>query len=295
MLKREPIQTAVNHERWLVSYADFITLLFAFFVVMYSVSSVNESKYQAVFEQFQSAFPKVDQVGDVPLQSLAPDAVDTLISEIHAFITQSDPALLGLTDNEKWVDITLDAHMLFDTASAELSQQAMMVLSDISATLTPLANSIQVRGHTDNIPINSGLYKNNWALSSARAVAVVSFLVEKGIAPLQLTAVGLSKYDPIDTNDTEYGRKNNRRVVIRILKNLPSNNLQSKSSDLKNLADKPRSTAEQAADKPNKGDANQLPIIPQPTATQQTYDKANAIIKPVKLNDGGLLFTSDGK
>jgi len=281
MLKREPIKIAVNQERWLVSYADFITLLFAFFVVMYSVSSVNEKKYQAVFNQFQSAFPKLDQTDGLPSQVLTSDNIDVLINDVQVLISQLNTDFMGLTDNEEWVDITLDSHMLFDSASAELTNQARLVLKDVGLVLTTLSNRIQVRGHTDDIPISNTLFKNNWALSTARAVAVVSFLTDKGVEPAQLTAMGFSQYEPIDSNETEFGRKNNRRVVIRVLKNTPRSN--NDSVDI--ISD----TDEKSTDDTN----NDKQTLDENLNHQKSnYDKSKAIIKPLKLDNGGLLFTS---
>lgn len=250
MPRRRPVDINVHHERWLVSYADFITLLFAFFVVMYSISQVNESKYRVLSETMVEAF-NLDkdrtvapiQVGE-PSRSIDPSAIHLVTEEMlekgkgpeegdGPFDRSADlPQLTGhfrdefadlvddeqilLHGNEMWLEIELKSSILFDSGGTEPNLQAEAIFADIAKMLAPFNNPIQVEGFTDNIPINNSRFPSNWELSSARAAAIVRLLANEGIATRRLSAVGYGEHQPVADNDTEEGRAKNRRVVLMI-------------------------------------------------------------------------------
>jgi chemotaxis protein MotB len=256
-----------NHERWLVSYADFITLLFAFFVVMYAVSSVNEGKYRVLSNTLTDAFHEPTrstnpiQIGELrrssgPLLGDAPsysalettqkdgpenaeaaferqprDGFETspngmaeskrlgyiagsLASVLEPYM---DEKLVNITHNGLWVEVDMKSQLLFTSGSARLSRPALRLLGDVSRVLKPLPNSIHVEGYTDNVPISTTSFPSNWELSAARAASVVHLFTRAGIEPQRLAAIGFGEHRPIDNNDTEAGRQNNRRVSIIIL------------------------------------------------------------------------------
>ena len=252
MARRRPVETNVNHERWLVSYADFITLLFAFFVVMYSISQVNEGKYRVLSNTLVSAFnnsgvqsssiPPI-QVGD-PSLSVDPSAIDLRLIETDktgdgefsgdgSFNKTADLPQLSdifekefsdliesqqvqLHSNEFWLEVALSSSILFESADAEASIQAESIFSDIAGILKPFNNPIQVEGFTDNVPIRTAQYPSNWELSSSRAASVVRLLMKGGVAAERLSAVGYGEFQPIGDNTTVDGRSKNRRVVLMI-------------------------------------------------------------------------------
>lgn len=244
-----------NHERWLVSYADFITLLFAFFVMMYSISSVNEGKYRVLADSMVSAFQTVNQddalqsepvVSKTPVQigqtpkmlAPVPDKLSrqnasqkssdnnekskqqssaTLKKDIQKSLKKwVDNKQLKVKSNNKWVDIEIGSSVLFRSGSAALSSQALKVLEPLSYQLLGADNPIYVLGYSDNIPIYTQKYASNWELSAARAVSVVNVFSSLGIDPELLGAIGFGEQRPIADNSTETGRSKNRRVVIRI-------------------------------------------------------------------------------
>lgn len=264
MVRRRREDIHINHERWLVSYADFITLLFAFFVVMYSISQVSDSKYRVLSDTFIEAFNqptnsqtnlepndqlnpsnsviapiemgKTAQSTDdekivaaqdgpaevAPLPTENPQTADELaqISDLvsEKFAQLIEDQLINVSSNELWLQIELKDSILFSSGSADTSEQAQKIFDEIAAILKNYSNPVQVEGFTDNIPINSARYPTNWELSSARASAIVKYLVTKGVAPERLSAVGYGEYQPIAPNDTEAGRAQNRRVAIMVAK-----------------------------------------------------------------------------
>ena len=291
MIRRPTIETKINHERWLVSYSDFITLLFAFFVVMYSVSQVNESKYKILSETLGKEFSsnttenQSTDNDDVIPQNNEPIA----LNELHDQITDALNDLLNqekikVSANEHWVDIELNAKLLFVSASAEPNQQAREIFTDLAAVLQPHTNAIAIAGHTDNVPINNGKYVDNWELSSARAVSIVNLLARDGVSPERLSAVGYGEYRPIADNSSEQGRAENRRVVVRVSKEaalLPAQTtdelFETSLSDETPLQEK--------------SDAPEASLTPSPEP--EPSETPTSDITPVKLKGGGLLFTSD--
>ncbi len=254
MARKKKPEEHVNHERWLVSYADFITLLFAFFVVMYSISSVNEGKYRVLSDSISAAFdparaglpiklssPLRPPIVDRDFQARTEDVVNienqypsvfsgpeaseedkVNLRKISQQVTKSlsplvDKKLIKLTNNDLWVEIEIKSSILFPSGSARLSPKARPVLRRIGEILSQFDNQIQVEGFTDNVPIDTDEFPSNWELSSARAASVVHLLAGAKLQPRRLSAVGYGEYKPVASNDTPKGRRKNRRISIVVL------------------------------------------------------------------------------
>ncbi|WP_341958951.1 flagellar motor protein MotD [Pseudomonas sp. RC10] len=236
-----------NHERWLVSYADFITLLFAFFVVMYSISSLNEGKYKVLSEALVGVFNEAERsVKPIPIGEQKPQTVrpaDPLVQDSE----QTDAALgqgaqdplksiaddvnaafgdliasnqMTVRGNELWIEIELNSSLLFGSGDALPSNQAFDLIDKVAKIIKPFDNPIHVEGFTDNQPINSSQYPSNWELSSARASSIVRMLAMDGINPVRMASVGYGEFQPLTSNATADGRARNRRVVLVISRNL---------------------------------------------------------------------------
>jgi len=247
MPRRRTVDLHVSEERWLVSYADFVTLLFAFFVVMYSVSQVSESKYRTLSSTLVEAFSEPErslnpiQVGDPALASdpqvikseHQSDNQNALDAEGGAFDKTADlpqlsdqfsqqfadlidDELLQVNSNEYWLQIALNDSILFSSAAATPSLEAQTIFAEVADLLKGFNNPIQIEGFTDNQPINTAQFASNWELSAARAAAVVKILANNGVSPKRLAAVGYGQYQPIAENETPEGRSQNRRVVVMI-------------------------------------------------------------------------------
>jgi chemotaxis protein MotB len=260
MARRKPLEPSENHERWLISYADFITLLFAFFVVMYSTSSLTSGDFRVLSDAIVRAFglPGVSfsdtrsgtngvqatptgvpgKAGDaarVPLRAAANDRPDSAlraekqqpdVEDVRDALRSSLEDLgaadgIGATSDGSVVELTIPANLLYPSGSRALLNDAAPMLARLAAVLAALPNEVVVEGHTDNLPIRNGLFDSNWDLSTARAVAVVRRLEAEGIAPNRLSAVGYGSHRPVADNATEAGRSANRRVVLRIRSALP--------------------------------------------------------------------------
>jgi chemotaxis protein MotB len=234
-----------NHERWLVSYADFITLLFAFFVVMYSISSINEGKYKVLSETLVGVFndqaktTKPINIGEDRPQTITPaqplvqdadqteaamgkaDALQTIADDVrNAFGDLISSNQLTVRGNELWIEIELKSGLLFGSGDAIPSDLAFTIVDKVAGILKPFDNPVHVEGFTDDQPIRTAQYPTNWELSSARAASIVRMLAIDGIAPQRMAAVGYGEFQPIDTNTTADGRGHNRRVVLVISRNL---------------------------------------------------------------------------
>lgn len=253
--RKRPVEEHENHERWLVSYADFITLLFAFFVVMYSISQVNEGKYRVLAKTLDSAFnddplnimktpaltldpiqfgdpvmrPKNPNLGiELPDNSddvrehsddLTEDQEDIKKVIESGFSELIKGGLLDVKGNKNRLEIELKSKVLFDPGGAILQYEAEHVLSHLAIVLSGYENQIMVEGHTDNIPIKTYHFPSNWELSSSRSAAVVNLFAREGIEPERMSVVGYGEFRPIADNQTKKGQQSNRRVVIVVMKN----------------------------------------------------------------------------
>ncbi|MCU1728089.1 flagellar motor protein MotD [Pseudomonas sp. 7P_10.2_Bac1] len=245
--RRRAAEEHVNHERWLVSYADFITLLFAFFVVMYSISSINEGKYKVISQALVGVFNDTERsikpipVGEErplttkPAEPLIKDsentdaglgqAQDDPLKTIANEITQAFGDLIAsnqltVRGNELWVEIELNSSLLFGSGDAMPSDLAFNIIDKVAAILKPFDNPIHVEGFTDNLPIRTAQYPTNWELSSARSASIVRMLAMQGVDPGRMASVGYAEYQPVANNGTPEGRALNRRVVLVVSRNL---------------------------------------------------------------------------
>lgn len=239
-----------NQERWLVSYSDFITLLFAFFVVMYAVSSVNDGKYRVLSSSLVTAFknssssisesPQTTEFS--PLQN-GHSNQDSLIKLADNFSTQKarkqekmkgmaknilhalEPLVkngqVRVTQNSLGITVEINASVLFSPGQAKLAENSILSLQAIANVIKGHEHEINVEGHTDNLPINTENFPSNWELSSARASSVIRLFIEKGVEAHRLTAIGYGENRPIESNETFEGRKRNRRVTVMILSTDP--------------------------------------------------------------------------
>ena len=254
-MRRPSEQKAPNHERWVISYADFTTLLLATFVVMYAVSSVNSSKFQQMAEAFSTAFiGKVVTIQTSGLAAANKAPFDNMPSPVHTPVITRDtqvkhlpPALRqrveqqALKLNEAYEKLTqllagmisrgevrvslqslgvvidIKAVVLFNSAKAELTPGALQLIEQVASVLKELDYRIQVNGFTDNAQIHSAQFSSNWDLSAARAISVVKRFVLDGIDPSLLVGAGYGEYHPVASNATPEGMAMNRRVSIVVV------------------------------------------------------------------------------
>lgn len=230
-----------NHDRWLVSYADFVTLLFAFFVVMYSISSVNESKYKTFGDSLSNAFSsrpatseptntnseqekllkalvdkRTARLGEQ--QRKIQDRMNKLAIDFRKIMSPLiDQHLVNINPTKRGVEIDISASLLFKTGEAALQPAALDVLRQVSTVLSKEELPVEVQGHTDDVPIVTTQFPSNWELSSARASSVVRTMITDGVPESRLVVVGLASNQPLVANDSPENRARNRRVSITML------------------------------------------------------------------------------
>lgn len=231
-----------NHERWLVSYADFITLLFAFFVVMYALSSVNEGKYRVLSDSLLTAFrsvtvnqqseqivvaPIVVPIRPVPPVSRSERTASGQVDQVEHIRRMSESirralepltrsGQVNISEGAHGITVEINASLLFAPGESALQIGAQSPLRAIAEVFAGGDFPVVIEGHTDSSPISTSRFPSNWELSSVRASSIVRVFAEAGIDPTRLSAVGYADQRPIADNLTEEGRARNRRVTIRL-------------------------------------------------------------------------------
>jgi chemotaxis protein MotB len=230
----------IKTDGWLATYADTVTLLLTFFVLLYALSTVDAQKFQQIAVAMQSAFSgKVDKSilefnmssGDVPLvgkpQITVEDVQENenleILEDVLTYIKENNlEEDVQIYSDKKGLNIQMKDSVLFDTGKAELRSESKTVLDKVSDLIAKVDNDIIIEGHTDNLPINTPAMPNNWYLSSARALSVLDyFLANKEILnPQRFSPQGCGEYKPIAPNDTDENRAKNRRVNIIVVTNV---------------------------------------------------------------------------
>ncbi|MGE0463696.1 MAG: OmpA family protein [Vicinamibacterales bacterium] len=227
-----------SHDRWLIPYADFVTLLFAFFTALYAVTAVDATRLPSMAEGVRAATgaqpgaaatPPADAAPtptadvDAPgAEASPPDVVEPHVPDLRETLTRELGDDLGtgrleLIEDRRGLVLAIPEAFSFEAGSAELSGMAAALMARVAGVLRTLPNAVRIEGHTDNTPIHTARFTSNWDLSTARATEVVAFFVAAGLAPDRLSAAGYSEYRPRAANETAEGRARNRRVDVVIL------------------------------------------------------------------------------
>jgi chemotaxis protein MotB len=241
--KHEPI----NHERWLVSYADFITLLFAFFVVLFASSQSDKKKQLQIAAVMQTAFtplgifeahsktppltntngaatPLLPTALALPLPAAtAQEALEQTAERLRRLFDakvaagQIPPGSATLRLTPEGLVISLHEVGFFPSGSAELRDESVPILKDLALELPN--GPTRIEGHTDNVPIHTPQYATNWELSTTRSCTIARLLLDNGhLHPAEVSAAGYAEFHPIASNANEEGRAENRRVDIILLR-----------------------------------------------------------------------------
>jgi len=228
MIKRKKSEEdKENLERWLLTYADLITLLLAFFVMLYVFSKQDTRKYDAMTMQLKAIFSGgagvVVEGGRTGSQTIEASTLGPSEIEIRRELeTQLKPEgqdnSISVITDERGIVIRIMDRALYDTGKADLKDKARVTLDKVAPIIKSLPNEIRIEGHTDNVPISTYEFKSNWELSVRRATEVVRYLIEKGgISPKRISAAGYGEYRPVAANDTDANRALNRRIEIIVL------------------------------------------------------------------------------
>jgi chemotaxis protein MotB len=219
--------------RWLLTYADMITLLLALFIILFSISTINKVKLQRLVHDLGGGFNAPDAINNPPNGGQTGDSTGNggdadlakIQKQINAYIQkkQLETKVQTKIDKRGLVITLLTDKALYDSGSAELRPETRRILDQVDGALKKNTSEIRVEGNTDNVPITTSAYPTNWELSTARAVGVTRYLVEKGgLAPTRISASGYAEFRPTHKNLTEADRQFNRRVDIVILNSAKS-------------------------------------------------------------------------
>lgn len=234
-----------NADRWLVSYADFMTLLFAFFVVMYAISSVNEGKYRVLSNSLVTAFGRpgkepgtVTNTAEVNIQGIRQarreaaqrqakqqqaermKKVATELLEVMAPLVSQ--GVVSVIETDRGITIEINDSLLFAPGQAQLDPRAVRAMRAVADVIAPTEYPIVIEGHTDNVPISTPQFPSNWELSAVRATTVLRLFADSGVTASRLTAIGYGDQRPVADNGNPIGRARNRRVAIQIEAAVPS-------------------------------------------------------------------------
>jgi chemotaxis protein MotB len=255
MARKHEHEDHVNHEAWAIPYGDLVTLLLAFFVVMYAVSSVNEGKYRVLSDSLNAAFrgtPRTMEpvaIGEKVAKARMDDTLaginpgqaikfedqeaarkkaasdEALQTQLRNMTDDLQNAMQLLIDQDmirvqrapSWVEVQIKTDILFPSGSAEIQPAAVDILERLAAILAERPYPIRIEGHTDNRPIKTAQFPSNWELSAARASRIVRLFEQRGITSNRMVVAGMGENRPLAGNDTAAGRNHNRRVALVIL------------------------------------------------------------------------------
>lgn len=227
---------------WLTTFSDLMSLLLTFFILLYSMSTIDVEKFKNITQSLQAVLSGVGSISIIDGGSsssnisiddlldtynddieglIVPDKVREMYDKVNEYVSHMNlDAKVTVTANKRGVFVDIKEAILFEPGKAELKNSGILVLNELEGLINNFDNELVIEGHTDNIPMKSNLYPSNWELSTARAVTVVRYLSEiENVKPNRLSAVGYGEYRPISPNDTTENRSGNRRVNILIIIN----------------------------------------------------------------------------
>jgi chemotaxis protein MotB len=250
-MSKKKVHSAPNHERWLVSYADFITMMFALFVVLYSTAQSDHAHRAQLAAAIQNAFRQLELFPPASKSPIADASTTGGIAaapgsgqgNTKAAIAMANSARrtpMGLVDLKKLLEVRLSREIAQQTVSLNLTREGLVIslrevgffesgsaiarktsaasLRTIASTLQPASNDLRIEGHTDDMPIQNQQFASNWDLSAARATTIARTLIEEySFAADRMSIAGYAQYHPISSNGTEIGRALNRRVDLVVL------------------------------------------------------------------------------
>lgn len=228
MQRRKKKKSDINTSGWMDTYADTITLLLTFFILLYSFSTTDNEKLKLIAAALKGQITgipmKLEDVPDITTEEAEQgigekSPYDVLVDEVTEIINKNGlTEVVKIREEDAGVVLQLSDSILFDLGKAEMKNDSAPVLDVISTIIPNIQNEIMVQGHTDNVPISSAQYKSNWELSTARAVNVIKYFIEtKGFDPIRFSATGYGEYRPLVDNSTDENRAINRRVDILIV------------------------------------------------------------------------------
>lgn len=240
--KEKKIEIKQGLAEWMGTYGDMVTLLLCFFVLMFATSSVDAEKFKQIAASFSNnkisimpeqtagmlqafgngvvSMPQVEGNSDKDFESKSKEEMESLAESFKTYFAENDlQDKIEIEENDRYITLNFKDGILFESASADLRPEAIDILSKVVDELLKYPeNNIKIEGHTDNLPINTIKYPNNWYLSAARAISVATYFIDfKNFSPDRISTEGYGEYKPKVPNDTQENRATNRRVEIKVI------------------------------------------------------------------------------
>jgi chemotaxis protein MotB len=219
------IEDDISHEesdkdRYLITYADLITLLLGLFIILYAISNIDSKKYQNFISAIGSTFGSSRIINTSAVSSKEISPLHNLKSDFESIIRRYGyDKVIGVEENERGVTIHILEDIIFKSGSADLNENSLEILGRLASILKMLPNDIRIEGHTDNVPINTASFPSNWHLSVSRALNTAYHLItQEKLSADKISIVGYAEFKPLASNESEQGRKLNRRVDLVIIK-----------------------------------------------------------------------------
>ncbi|MCR8746728.1 OmpA/MotB family protein [Romboutsia lituseburensis] len=242
MPRRKKKGDDVNTNGWMDTYADTITLLLTFFILLYSISAVDSEKLKQLNQALQSSLKgttevsEVENLDELEVKTKNPNSGNTeyedLAKKLNDTIEKNGlTEVIKLRKEDRGIVLQLDETILFDPGKADLKENNKEVLETITTIINEHDNDVLIEGHTDNVPMNNKEFASNWELSAARALSAVTYFVhEKQIDPIRFSVKGYGEYKPLVPNDTPENRAINRRVDILMVEQKVKDDKDTKAS-----------------------------------------------------------------
>ncbi len=248
--KEKKIEIKQGLAEWMGTYGDMVTLLLCFFVLLFASSSVDAEKFKQIASSFSNnqitimpeqtagmldalgngiiEMPKVEGNSDKEFENKGKQEMDNMAENFKTYFAENDlQEQIEVEQNDRYITLNFKDGILFESASADLKPEAIDILSKVADELLKYPeNNIKIEGHTDNLPINTAKYPNNWYLSAARAISVATYFTDvKNFSPDRISTEGYGEYRPKVPNDTPENRATNRRVEIKVISKYYNNEI----------------------------------------------------------------------
>lgn len=225
MARKKKKGDEIRTDGWMDTFADTMTLLLTFFILLYSISAVDSEKLKELSEALQhsltgeSSVKELQSIDDLKIEIEEGTKYEDLAAKLNEIIEQNSLTdEIKIREEDRGIVLEVDESILFDSGKAEIKDSSIHVLDTIATIIQETDNEIVAEGNTDNVPVNNAKYRSNWELSTERSLSIVRYLIEqKNINPNRISLKGYGEFNPIVPNDSDENRAKNRRVDILVV------------------------------------------------------------------------------
>ena len=238
MARKKKKDDDIKTDGWMDTFADTMTLLLTFFILLYSISAVDSEKLKQLSEALQysltgeSSIEEVQSIDDLKVELEEGTKYEDLAAKLNEIIEQNSLTdEIKIREEDRGIVLELDESILFDSGKADIKPSSIPILDTISKIINETDNEIVAEGNTDDVPVKNAEFDSNWELSTKRSLSIVKYLIEnKNINPNRISIKGYGEFNPIAPNDTQENKSKNRRVDILVVEERVSKNKKTKES-----------------------------------------------------------------